>query len=120
MVKTGRRIVELERIYGIQRGGNHGNQYTVANSNNFRLPKLKSQLAEELGISERTLDNYKKLTEMIPELEELVDTGMVSPTLALSVIRERENVIVLISQAILIFFNDGADVYKVLGGRFSH
>ena len=30
-----------------------------------------------IGISVDTLNNYKKLTEMIPELEELVDTGIV-------------------------------------------
>ena len=28
----------------------------------------------------QTLQNYKKLTEMIPELEELVDTGIATPT----------------------------------------
>ncbi len=30
-----------------------------------------------MGISVDTIQNYKKLTEMIPELEELVDTGIV-------------------------------------------
>lgn len=31
--KVGRRIKELERLYGIQNGGNRGNQYTVAEPN---------------------------------------------------------------------------------------
>lgn len=28
----------------------------------------------------RTMQNYKKLTELIPELEDLVDTGILAPT----------------------------------------
>ena len=35
----------------------------------------------------QTLQNYKKLTEMIPELEELVDTGITTPTTALAIMR---------------------------------
>ena len=35
----------------------------------------QEDLAKEMGFSVDTLQNYKKLTEMIPELEELVDTG---------------------------------------------
>ena len=38
-----------------------------------------------MGIDIRTLQNYKKLTEMIPELEELVDTGIATPTTALAI-----------------------------------
>lgn len=30
------------------------------------------------GISVDTLNNYKKLTELIPELEDIVDTGIVT------------------------------------------
>ena len=40
-----------------------------------------------MGISVDTLNNYKKLTEMIPELEELVDTGIAKPTTALAIMR---------------------------------
>lgn len=38
----------------------------------------QEQLAEMIGISVDTLNNYKKLTELIPELEDLVDTGIVT------------------------------------------
>lgn len=41
-----------------------------------------------IGISVDTLNNYKKLTEMIPELEELVDTGITTPTTALAIMRD--------------------------------
>ena len=73
--KVGLRIKELERIYGIKNGGNRGNQYKEADSNNYNLPK-QTDIAEKLGMSMQTLQNYKKITEMIPELEELVDTGI--------------------------------------------
>lgn len=36
-----------------------------------------------IGVSVDTLNNYKKLTELIPELEDLVDTGILAPTTAL-------------------------------------
>ena len=68
-VKVGKRIKELERIYGIQHGGDHGNQYTEAKPNNSDLPKSQSDLATQMGISVDTLQNYKLLAEMIPELK---------------------------------------------------
>lgn len=37
----------------------------------------QEQLADMIGISVDTLNNYKKLTELIPELEDLVDTDIV-------------------------------------------
>ena len=41
-----------------------------------------------MGFTVQTLQNYKALTEMIPELEDLVDTGIVTNTTALSLIRQ--------------------------------
>lgn len=41
-----------------------------------------------MGFTVQTLQNYKTLTEMIPELEDLVDTGIVTNTTALSLIRQ--------------------------------
>lgn len=86
--KVGKRIKELERLYGIQHGGDHGNQYTEAKPNNSDLPKSQSDLAAQMGISVDTLQNYKILSEMIPELEELLDTGIVTKTTALAIMKE--------------------------------
>lgn len=77
-MKLGRCIKELERIYGIKQGGSgfYGNRHTENNletPNNSETLKTQEQLAKEMGFSVDTLNNYKKLTEMIPELEELVD-----------------------------------------------
>lgn len=78
-VKLGRCIKELERLYGIEHGGNRGNQYTMPNPKVSEMPN-QEQLAEMIGISVDTLNNYKKLTELIPELEDLVDTGVFAST----------------------------------------
>lgn len=83
------RIKELERIYGIKNGGSgyYGNQHGKIEglTNNSEAPKTQEQLAKEMGFSVDTLNNYKKLTEMIPELEELVETGILAPTTALAI-----------------------------------
>ena len=63
--KVGLRIKELERIYGIEHGGDHGNQYQEAKPNNSVLAKSQSDLAAEFGISVDTLQNYKTLTEIL-------------------------------------------------------
>ena len=95
--KVGLRIKELERIYGIKNGGSqfYGNQHGKVEElpNNSEAPKTQEQLAKEMGFSVDTLNNYKKLTEMIPELEELVDTGITTPTTALA----RNNTEILIA-----------------------
>ena len=77
--KVGKRIKELERLYGI-REGNGSNQYKKKElePNNSVEAKSQSDLAAQLGISVDTLQNYKMLAEMIPELEDLVDTGIVT------------------------------------------
>ena len=66
-------------MYGIQNGSTsfQGNQYEVV-TNKWEAPKkTQEQLAAQMGISVDTLQNYKMLAEMIPELEELLDTGVV-------------------------------------------
>lgn len=70
------RIKELERIYGFREGRPEKlpNNFTVNNQ-----PSNESQLAEQLGLTRQTLQNYKMLSYMMPELEELVDTGIVTP-----------------------------------------
>lgn len=64
---------ELERLYGIQHGATsfQGNQFEeVATINSVSPQKTQEQLAKEFGISVDTLQNYKILSDMIPELEE--------------------------------------------------
>ena len=73
-------IKELERIYGIKHGGNGSNQYLkVLNPNNSVLA-TQEDLAKELGISQDTLTNYKKLNNLIPELQSLIENKAMKAT----------------------------------------
>lgn len=89
-VKFGRCIKELERIYGIQHGATEfqGNQHKEVFPKISDSPHLtQNELAAQIGISADSLRNYKLLTEMIPELEDLLDTGIVSKSTALSILK---------------------------------
>lgn len=87
-VKLGRCIKELERIYGIR----HGSAGKVSlDCNNFSLksdPHNEEEFADRLGISSRSLQNYKKLADLIPEVEDFLCTGMISPTTAIAIARQ--------------------------------
>lgn len=75
-VKLGRCFDFLNNYYGFIQGGNHGNQYTVANEKTFNLPNSPStqkEFAESYGITQQTMNNYMRMASMIPELEDLVD-----------------------------------------------
>ena len=61
--KVGKRIKELERLYGIQNGSTsfQGNQYEVVTNKSEAPKKTQEQLAAQMGISVDTLQNYKLL-----------------------------------------------------------
>lgn len=80
-MKMARCIQELERIYGIKRGGDHGNQFTEAKPHNPNLP-TQDKLAELMGISQDQLIRYKQLLDLIPDIQNLVDKGKLKPTVA--------------------------------------
>lgn len=71
--KVGKRIKELERIYGV-RDGSSGKRSLEPNNSVLN----QSDIAAQMGISVDTLQNYKMMAEMIPELEDLMDTGIVT------------------------------------------
>lgn len=73
-MKMARCIVELERIYGIKVGN-------PQLRNNF-VNKTQSELSQNIGIDERQLQNYKKLNDLIPEFQELVEEGKLKATTA--------------------------------------
>lgn len=59
----------------------------------FTLPKTsnepttQSDLATAYGITKQTMNNYMRLVKAIPELENLIDTGIVTKTTALAIMR---------------------------------
>ncbi|WP_315114509.1 hypothetical protein [uncultured Clostridium sp.] len=69
-------IQELERIYGIKHGG-AGSSHTD-NLNG----KTQKDLANQLDISQQQLQDYKKLNDLIPELQSLVENGTLKATTA--------------------------------------
>lgn len=71
--KIGLRIKELERLYGIELGKpnyekNSQFEHGGSRRNNCVL-KTQEQLAKEMDMDVRTLQNYKMLADMIPELD---------------------------------------------------
>lgn len=88
-VKLGRCVKELERIYGIRNGSfNKKGNNRIGEPNNSGDQMTQEDMASQLEISTDTLRNYKRLAEMIPEMQELVMTGIVKPTTALAVIKQ--------------------------------
>lgn len=112
--KVGKRIKELERIYGIKQGGSgfYGNSHVsnVESTNNSETLKTQEQLATQMGISVDTLRNYKMLADMIPELSDLVDTGIVTKTTALAIMKE-------LSEEEQLELIDSLDTTKKITGR---
>lgn len=58
-------------MYGIQNGSTsfQGNQYEVVTNKSEVPKKTQKQLAAQMGISVDTLQNYKLLADMIPEIK---------------------------------------------------
>lgn len=81
-VKLGRCFAFLEEYYNIGHGGDRKSK-----PNNSVL-KTQKELAEENGISADTMQNYKRLASSIPEMRELLNTGKVTPTTALAIMRQ--------------------------------
>lgn len=68
----------------------------MANEKLFILPNLnhpstQKELAESYGITQQTMSNYIRIANMIPELEDLVDTGILAPITAIDDDLQDEN-----------------------------
>lgn len=87
-VKFGRCIKELERIYGIQHGGDRKSDGFRESKPNISVLKTQSDFATQLGISADTLRNYKQLAESIPEIQKLLECGIVTATTAQAIIKK--------------------------------
>ena len=84
-VKLGRCIKELERIYGIQQGRRTD---IVKKVDNVTTPQTEEDFANMLGMTRQTLQNYKQLADLIPEIEDFLDTGMIKPSTAVAIARQ--------------------------------
>ena len=85
-VKLGRCIKELERIYGV-RNGSSGSAST--NSEETKFPrKTQSDIAEEVDMTVQQLRKYKSLTDLIPELQDAVQSGQITATTAMGFVKK--------------------------------
>ena len=71
---------ELERIYGVSKGGDRkSDDFKNGESNGTEFPlKTQSQLAEELGISPKHWRNIKNIEKLAPEIQDMVERGQVT------------------------------------------
>ncbi|MFR7934312.1 MAG: hypothetical protein ACLU4S_02635 [Clostridium perfringens] len=74
-IKMAKCIMELERIKGI-RVGKGGDKI----SNRDNLNCSQKDLAEDLHMSQRQLSDYKKLLNLIPELQDMILNKELSAT----------------------------------------
>lgn len=76
-LKLGRRIVELERIYGIKKGNN---QYKEDSTNGVVLSQ--NELLDKLGLDRETYRRAKKLTTLPSEFQEMIEKQTIKPSTA--------------------------------------
>ena len=81
-VKLGRRIKELERIYGIRQGNN---QYKKEDSANGTLLS-QEELSKKLGIGIDVFKRAKTIANLPQEIQDLVEQGSITPSTAARVI----------------------------------
>ena len=91
-LKAIHRVDELRRIYGVQNGGDRGNQYTggkvavgkvsqLANS-----PQTTEEVCAAAGIDYESYRKFKSLVDLNPDWQELLEAGNVSASVASRII----------------------------------
>ena len=86
-LKFGRCIKELERIYGIRNGStNEKGNNRIGHQNYFGDQITQKDLADKFELTDQQLRNYKKLADSSPEIQEMLETGTIKPTVALKII----------------------------------
>ena len=91
-LKAIHRVDELRRIYGVQNGGDRGNQYTggkvavgkVSQLANF--PQTTEEVCAAAGIDYESYRKFKSLADLNPDWQELLEAGNVSASVASRII----------------------------------
>lgn len=86
-IKTGKCFDFLNDYYGFHHGGDRKSSAKLLHLKDENEPTNQTELADSYGISHQTMNNYIRMAKMIPELEELVDTGIVTKDTALAMIK---------------------------------
>lgn len=82
-VKFGRCIRELEKIAGVKNGGDRKSE-----AQNELLIPTQEQLAESYGISLSQWKRYKEIGNYIPEIQDLLETKIVTPSVARAIVKK--------------------------------
>lgn len=86
-IKLAKCIVELERILGIRNGSaNEKGNNRIGDLHNANDKVTQADLAEKLKVSQSQLSRYKKLLDLVPELQSAVESGQISATSANAVL----------------------------------
>ena len=91
-LKAIHRVDELRRIYGVQNGGDRGNQYTggkVAVGTMSQLansPQTTEEVCTAAGIDYESYRKFKSLADLNPDWQELLEAGNVSASVASRII----------------------------------
>ena len=91
-LKAIHRVDELRRIYGVQNGGDRGNQYTggkVAVGTMSQLansPQTTEEVCAAAGIDYESYRKFKSLAALNPDWQELLEAGNVSASVASRII----------------------------------
>ena len=73
--------MELERIKGVRQGSaNEKGDNRIGQPNNSDDSFTQKDLAEQLNIKQDTVTNYKKLLNLIPELQQMIENGSMKAT----------------------------------------
>ena len=83
-LKLGRRIKELERIYGVRSGSANpkGTEVGASSSNGTSRTMTDQDIADMNGIDINTLKRAKSLTTLPSEIQDLIEQGNISPSTA--------------------------------------
>jgi myosin heavy subunit len=77
-MKLARCILELERIYGVKKGRPVNNNNGIEKhepGSHLISGNSQKEIAQNIGLTERRIQQLKKLNELIPELQKLVEEG---------------------------------------------
>ena len=91
-LKAIHRVDELRRIYGVQNGGDRGNQYTggkvavVTMSQLANSPQTTEEVCAAAGIDYESYRKFKSLADLNPDWQELLEAGNVSASVASRII----------------------------------
>ena len=82
------RHLENERIYGIRQGSANEKGNNRIGDPTKLGGKTQSELADELSMSTEQLRKYKSLTNLIPELQDAVQSGKITATTAMGFVKK--------------------------------